>query len=442
MARVRVAVIGGGSAYMPGIIRGFIGRAADLAGSEMVLQDVDQARVELMGRLAGRMFAAAHDHAGTPAADRLQVRVAPDLEAALDDVDFVLTTFRPGGLAARHLDESIPLRHGVVGQETAGPGGFLMACRSVPVLLGIARTLAARAPRAWIVNYTNPTNVVTDAVLRFSDARIVGLCDQHIGDLELWADLLDLPREGLEADWFGLNHATWAERVRAAGKDLSAVVRARLTALDPTRASEPVGQLARLARLLGLLPNSYARYYLFHDEVVQELRAKGTTRAEDLTALMPGYYADYARAATLPQPDPSSERGGGVHGDFAVDAICAIAGDERRRMIVNVRNGGAIDGLPEEAVVEVPSRVGRDGARPLAMGPLPHPVRGLTQAVHEYEWLAAEAAARGDRDLALQALAVHPFVRSLPTAEAILQEGLAAHAEHLPQFRTRRVGHV
>src|SRR6266542_3945427 len=175
----RIAIVGAGSAYMPGVIRGLLARAGDLAGSELALYDLDAGRLELMRGLAARMIAAA-------GAD-LEVRAERELRPALDGADFVFTTFRPGGMRARHLDESIPLRHGVVGQETAGPGGFLMACRSVPVLLEIASVLEETAPRAWIVNYTNPTNIVTDAVLRHSGARIVGLCDQHAGDLELWA---------------------------------------------------------------------------------------------------------------------------------------------------------------------------------------------------------------------------------------------------------------
>ncbi|MFL6072969.1 MAG: hypothetical protein ACJ73S_06170 [Mycobacteriales bacterium] len=422
----RIAVIGAGSGYMPGVIRGLLYRAGDLAGSELVFHDPDRDHLELMTTLAGRMFAARD-------AD-FTVRAETDLTKALDGVEFVFTTFRPGGLAARHLDESIPLAHGVVGQETAGPGGFLMACRSVPVLLRIAAILADVAPDAWIVNYTNPTNIVTDAVTRYSDARIVGLCDQHVGDTATWARLLDLgDPAGLEVDWIGLNHATWAERVRRNGTDISGEVAARLDALDPAAAGEDE-RLARIGRALGLLANSYSRYYLFHDETVADLRAKGTTRAQDITAMLPGYYEAVAAEALRDDPDPGRERGGGEHGEFAVDAICAIARDEGRRLIVNTRNRGALSDLEHEAIVEVPCVVGAAGPVPLVQGALPRQVRGLTQAVHCYERLAADAAATGSRRLARQALLAHPFVRSVPVAEAILAEGLRAHAAHLPQF--------
>ncbi len=420
---------------MPGILRGFIGRAADLAGSELVLHDLHSEHLELMGQLARRMFAAAGRDAGIDEPDQLHARVAADLEAALVGVDYVLTTFRPGGLPARHIDETIPLRHGVVGQETAGPGGFLMACRSVPVLLRIAEILSQRSPGAWIVNYTNPTSIVTDAVSRFSGARILGLCDQWVGDTARWAALLGYPAATTEADWFGLNHATWAERIRVDGLDVSVAVRDALRELRPDDGMDAgTRRLVELGALFECLPNSYAPYYFFHDEILAEQRARGTSRAQDLMALMPGYYANYEAEAAMDAPDPIRDRGGADHGDFAVEVIAALANDERRRLIVNVRNRGAVADLPHDAIVEVPAIVGRDGATPLVMGRLPRPLGGLTVALHEYEWQAAAAAATGDRRLALRALACHPLVRSTRVAARILDDGLAAHRDDVPQF--------
>jgi 6-phospho-beta-glucosidase len=421
----RITVVGAGSGYLPGVIRGLLHRATDLAGADLVFHDIDRDHLGVMTRLAHAMFAAR--------GARLTVRSETSLKAALAGADFVFTTFRPGGLPARHLDESIPLRHGVVGQETIGPGGFLMACRSVPVLLEIARLAP---PGAWIINYTNPTNIVTDAVLRHTDAKIIGLCDQWVGDTEVWAGLLGLPADGLEIDWIGTNHGTWAERVRLHGEQID--LSARLAHLGPAGAATPHREPARMAELgtaLGLLVNSYAKYYYFHDDVVRELREKGRTRAEEIMAMLPGYYAEVAAEAGKPDPDPSRERGGGEHGEFAVDVICAIAGDEQRRFVLNTRNQGSIATLAPDAVVETPCVVGRTGPTPLVMGEVPRAVRGLTHAVHEYERLAADAATTGDARLALRALLAHPFMMGKHTAERILAEGLAAHRAHLPQFR-------
>ncbi|GAA3242992.1 glycoside hydrolase family 4 [Actinocorallia longicatena] len=419
---MKITIVGAGSGYMPGIIRGVLHRAADLRGAELACYDTDQPAQALMARLARGMLK-----------DLCTVTEHSSLKTALDGADFVFTTFRPGGMRARHLDEAIPLRHGVVGQETAGPGGFLMACRSVPVLLEIAE----HAPEdAWIINYTNPTSIVTDAVLqRFPGRRFIGLCDQHVGDTEMWEDLLGL--DGLEADWIGLNHFTWASRVRHKGVELD--LPPLLDALSaPGGGATPwrdPSRMTELGRALGYLPNSYAKYYFFHDEVVAELRAKGTTRAEDILATLPGFLAQITEESRKADPDPSRERGGGEHGEFAVDTICAIAGDEHRRLILNVPNaGGAIASLAPDATVEIPCDVGRDGPRALPVPDIPLPTRGLTQAVAAYERLAGRAATTGDRKIALQALMAHPFIRSKHTAGAILDEGLAAHRADLPRF--------
>lgn len=421
----RITVVGAGSGYMPGVIRGLLHRAADLRGSELVFYDVDPDHLDLMARLARRMFTAR-------GAD-FTVRTETDPKAALTGTDFVFTTFRPGGLPARRLDETIPLGHGVIGQETNGPGGFFMACRSVPVLLDLARTVEEVAPGAWIVNYTNPTNIVTAAVTEFTGARIIGLCDQFAGDQAMWAGLLGLPADRIELDWAGLNHATWALRVREDGRDITEDVARRVAEL-PEPEDPDAAKLVAIARAQGLLPNSYLRYYYWHDEMLAELRAKPTTRAEDIMAMLPAYYDSVAREAERDDPDPSRERGGGDHGEFAVDTICAVAGDEGRRLVVNTVNRGAVGGLDADGIVEVPSIVGAQGPVPMVMGDLPPQVRGLLQHVHQYERLTARAAATGDRRLALRALMAHPNVRSQPAAERILDEGLAAHRAHLPQF--------
>lgn len=434
----KIVVIGGGSAFVPGVFRGLLRRATDLLDSQIILFDeasendyipVSARRLAINLQLGQRMMAAAGVN--------ISVRAETDLRTALSGADFIFTTFRPGGYAARHLDEAIPLGHGVVGQETAGPGGFFMACRSVPVLLRLAELRDQVAPLAWIVNYTNPTSIVTAAVERFGSGRIVGMCDQSNVDDARWSRVLRLSEGDLEVDWMGLNHATWAQRVRLDGVDVSELVAGRLLEVVPEREDdEVIRQTAWLGRAFGLLVNSYMHYYFFHDEILAELKAKPTTRAEDLMVRLPALYENFAAEAEREVPDPSTERGGrGQHGQMAVDVICALSGDEQRRVIANAVNRGSISDLPDDAIVEVPCLVGARGAKPLAMGALPPSVRGLTAAIESYERLAAEAAATGDRGVALQALLVHPFVRSAPAAEAILAEGLAAHRDLLPQFQ-------
>lgn len=425
----RIAIIGAGSAYMPSVIRGLISRASTLGGSELVFHDTHQEHVELLATLARAMFSAAEvDYS---------VVVEPTLAGAITDADFVFTTFRPGGLPARYLDETIPLRHCILGQETIGPGGFFMAQRAIPVMLEIARVTQERAASgAWIVNYTNPTNIVTDAVRRHGGFdRILGICDQYVHDQKIWAQALGIDPQGLEVDWFGTNHCTWATTIRSNGEDISARVRERLAMLAPTAMRDPYdAPLAQLGADFGYLVNHYVRYYYTHDDIVAGLRERPTTRAQDIMADLPRIYADFKEQAGLSNPTPDSTRGGTDWGEFAIDTICAIAGDEGTRLIVNVRNGDSIPELEPEAIVELPALVDARGAHALPVGPLPHPARGLSQAVHEYEMLAADAAARGDERVALTALMAHPVIRSRRDAAAILREGLSAHREFLPQF--------
>jgi len=424
----RIAIIGGGSAFIPGVFRGLVHRAEDLRGSEVVLYDVSGEHLDIMLTLGRHMLAAAGASISV-AADR-------NLRSAVADADCIFTTFRPGGYEARYLDEALPLRYGLVGQETAGPGGFFMACRSVPVLLEVARIRDELAPQAWIFNYTNPTSIVTAAIERFSSGRIIGMCDQSNVDNDRWQHILRLPEGALEVDWLGLNHATWAQRVRLNGDDISGLVAIRLADLDPqSEGDELFRKLAWIGRLFGLLANSYLQYYYFHDEIRDALQVKSTTRAQDIMARLPHLYEGYAIEAVKAEPNPSTERGGrGKHGDFAVNAMCAVMGDEHRRMIANTTNRGAVTDLPSDAIVEVPCLVSAQGAEPLPMGALPASIRGLTQAIESYERLAAEAAVTGDHDIALRALVTHPFVRSATTAEALLDDGLAAHRQYLPQF--------
>ena len=406
---MRVAVIGAGSGYMPGVIRGVLHRAGDLAGTELACHDVDAGHLEIMTRLARRMFSAA--------GAAVTVSAHTDLKAAVDGASYVFTTFRPGGLAARHLDESIPLKYGVVGQETAGPGGFLMA---LPLGPGPAGDRVPHGPGRLDRQLHQPDEHRHRRRARTDRRAHHRTVRPAIGDTEMWAELLGLPFDGLEADWAGLNHATWAQRLRLDGQRLdlppcwttwrSPAAARRRGATRPAWPSSPT--------TLGLLPNSYAKYYFFHDEVVRGAAPQGHDPRQDVL----GHAARLLRAAspprpTRPTPTPAAKRGGGEHGEFAVDVICALHRDEGRRMIVNTRNGGATPSLDPTRSSRSPRWSARSGPVPLTMGPLPAPVRGLTQAIQPTSGSPSDAAVTGDRRTALQALMAHPFVRSKHTAE-------------------------
>jgi len=423
----RIAIIGAGSAQMPGIASA-LAAAPELAGTTVALHDIDADALDLQARLARSILRARGGD--------LRLEPTLDRRRALEGAEVVLTMIRPGGFPARHLDESIPLRYGIVGQETVGPGGFALALRSVPVVLEIADELRELgAPGAVMLNYTNPVQIVTEALTRHTDVPSLGLCDQTQGEARFLARLLGVDPRLIELDAAGTNHLTFTRAVRLQGRDVTARVWQVLSELDlASLRSEEERRTVRLFRLLGAIPSSYAQYYFFHDAVLAEQRARGRTRAEEIMGLLPRVLESYRREADAVDPRPSTERVSLDHGDLAVSVFAAIVGRRRVRAILNVRNGGAIPGLPDDAVVEVPCLVEGPGVRPLPQPSLPPAVEGLVRQVVEHARLTAEAAVRGSRRCAVLALLVHPLVRSLDVAEQLVDEFLAAHRPHLPRF--------
>lgn len=425
MAAVKIALIGGGSAYSASFLQALIARPQSFQGSQLTLMDVDAEHVALLGCLGRKMARAAGMD--------LRIEATTDRRAALADAQVVLTSFRVGGLQARAADERIPLRYGIIGQETVGPGGFFFALRTLPVIRALAGELVQAAPDAWWVNYTNPTSIVTEAVSRFTDARIIGICDQAAHDAREALRLAGLPHEGLEFWSAGLNHANWSTRFRLGGRD----VMPQLVEAAPRLAHGPDvpptwRRVFRLVAQYGRLPSSYLPYYYFPEETVAEARASPTTRAQDLLRELPGIFAHYREQAEAPVPHLTHLRGSGAFGDLAVEVIDALANDTGAVYMVNVPGRGALPGFPPGRVVEVPCRVDAWGATPLVQPPLPPGTEGLIQALAEYQALAAEAGWRGTRREAVMALAANPLVRSLPTAEALYDDMARAHQAHLP----------
>lgn len=415
---------------MPGIAYAFAGLADHFPDTTVVLHDIDPEALDLQTRLSRGILR-------SRGAGGLRMEAADERVEALEGADLVLAAFRPGGFAARHLDESIPVRHGIIGQETAGPGGFAMALRSVPVLLDVAAELRrVGAPGATILDYTNPVQVVTDALVRHGGVPFLGLCDQTAGEIEFLARVLEADPRELEIETCGTNHMTFTRAVRLRGDDVTDRVWDLLDRVDlDSLLSEPERRIVRLFRILRAIPSEYLQYFLFHDEVLAEQRTKGRTRAEEIMALLPEVLDSYRREADADHPRPSMVRASEDHGDFAVGVMAAMLSGEPGRFILNVPNGGAVPDLPEDAIVEVPCRVTGRTVRPLSQPPLPPMVVGLVRQVAEHARLAAEAAVTGDRELCVRALLAHPLVRSLDVAEQLVEEFLVAHARSLPQFR-------
>lgn len=427
MARIKLAYIGGGSTRAAGTVASFIHQGDNFNGSELVLIDVDQEKLSVVSTIAEKM-------ARNRGFD-ITVTTTTDRRAGLADCDAVLTSYRPGGFEARYLDESIPLRHGVIGQETQGPGGFFMALRSIHVMQGIIADMEAVCPRARLFNYTNPINIVSQAVTRHSAIATISFCEGPIYFPQNIARAADLDPAKLDTIMIGLNHASWSVRHQYDGQDVMPLLEAAYARKkDDSQTSTLAKRMLYLAVTMGSIPADYFQYYYFKDELLAELQAKPTTRSQDIMASVPNYWQHYREQAATdaPELDPALSRGGIHELELALDAMDAMYNNRGEVLPVNVPNHGALAGFPDDLVVEVPGYLDQNGVTPLACGALPPQVAGLVKMLAEYQSLAAEAAWTGNRRAGIRALASNPLVFSLAKAEAIYDEMAHAHREYLP----------
>ena len=423
MRELKICVVGGGSTYTPELIEGFIGRRSELPIATIALMDIDKGRLEVVGGLAERMVRAA-------GAD-IELRLAVRRPEALEGADYVITQIRVGGLACRIQDERIPLGFGVVGQETTGPGGFAKALRTIPVMLDIAQDIAEFAPGAHLINFTNPSGIATEALLKHSDIPTVGLCNSPYGFQQGIAEQLGVAPERIQLDYVGLNHLSWIRGVRLDGEDVFDKVLEGAIAL--ARTGESVFS-PQLLEALGMVPNYYLNYYYNHDQVVAEQRRTAKTRGEEVREIEARLLELYAEPSLRHKPRLLEERGGAHYSTVAVDVISAIHCDKGQVHIVNTRNNGALPDLPQDCAVELPSLIDRSGARAIPVDPMPAGIRGLTQAVKAYEELTVLAAVEGDEHAALQALLAHPLVPSFSVAQGLWSAIKQANGSYLPQF--------
>jgi 6-phospho-beta-glucosidase len=429
VARIKIAYVGGGSTRGAGTMASFIAQAENFAGSEIVLVDLDAERLEIVRKLAERL-------ARSYGAD-LTISATTDRRAGLTDADAILSSYRPGGFEARVKDERIPLRYDMIGQETQGPGGFFMALRAIHVLKGILADVEEVAPKARIFNYTNPVNILAQAVTMHSDIPFASFCEGPIYFADEMARTAGLDPERLETVFVGVNHNSWSVRQDYDGEDVRPLLEDawRRRRDDPTLEPRHRRQL-HLAALMGTIPAEYFMYYYFSDEILGELKAKPTTRAEDILAEVPGYWEHYQEQVERERPelDPGRSRGGIHELELAIDAMDAVFNDRREVLPVNVPNvGRAVPDLPEEVVVEVPGRCGADWITPIPQAGLPRQVRGLVEMLAEYQVLAAQAAWSGTRRDAIHALAANPLVHSVEKAERLYDELADAHRQLLPE---------
>ncbi|KOA80288.1 diacetylchitobiose-6-phosphate hydrolase [Bacillus stratosphericus] len=432
---IKIVTIGGGSSYTPELVEGFIKRYQELPVKELWLVDIEagQEKLNIVGALAKRMV----EKAGLP----IEVHLTLDRRAALKDADFVTTQFRVGLLEARAKDERIPLKYGVIGQETNGPGGLFKGLRTIPVILDIVKDMEELCPDAWLVNFTNPAGMVTEAVLRYTNLKkVVGLCNVPIGIKMGIAKALDVDVERIEVQFAGLNHMVYGLDVYLDGVSIMDQVLDELgnpNSQWSMRNIEAKNWEPSFIKGLGIIPCPYHRYYYKTKDMLEEeqkaAQEKGT-RAEVVQQVEHELFELYKDPDLSIKPPQLEKRGGAYYSDAACNLISSIYNDKHDIQPVNTVNRGAIASIPAESAVEVNCIITKDGPKPIATGDLPVAVRGLVQQIKSFERVAAEAAVKGDYETALVAMTINPLVPSDEIAKQILDEMLEAHREYLPQF--------
>ncbi len=435
---LKIVTIGGGSSYTPELVEGFIKRYDKLPVKELWLVDIEEGRekLEIVGNLAKRMV----EKAGVP----MEIHLTYDRREALPGADFVTTQMRVGLLDARIKDERIPLSHGVIGQETNGAGGMFKAFRTIPVILDIEKDIAELCPDAWLINFTNPAGMVTEALNRYGarqNGKYIGLCNVPIGMEMAAAKVLGVEHKDLEMVFAGLNHMVFGTEVKVKGED-------RTNDLIEALAKGEIGQIvknisdfswnAEFIRGLGVMPCPYHKYYFQREKMLQEeLKefSKGETRAEVVKGVEAELFNLYKDPDLNVKPTQLEKRGGAYYSDAACRLITSIYNDTQDIQPVDFRNGDAIKDIDPDSTVEVSCIITKNGPVPLKVGELPLAVKGLVQEIKTFERLTIEAAVEGNYEKAVLALAVNPLVASDSLAKILVDELLEAHKDYLPQFK-------
>ncbi|MGF1718949.1 6-phospho-beta-glucosidase [Vibrio kyushuensis] len=431
---LKVTVIGGGSSYTPELVEGLLARKDELPISNLWLVDIDAGmeKAKVIAALTERMIAKV-------GAD-ITVHLTTDRKTALKNADFVCSQFRAGRIEARLRDERIALKYKMIGQETNGLGGFSNACRTIPIALEIAKEMEDLCPKAWLLNFTNPSGMVTEALLKHSTIKTVGLCNVPI-NMERGASLmLGVPQDELTMQIAGLNHLVWARKILHNGEDKLEQVNEQLLAGNDRMTPKnipPFSWNEDLLKNMGMTPCAYLRYYYQSRDIInKEFEAsKNKSNRADLVAKIEADLLELYSDPTLDtKPKILEERGGAYYSDAACELMSSIHNDKRSIMHVNTRNNGAIQGLPDDCAVEVSSVITSSEILPLNVAPFPTDTLRLIQLMKEFETLTVKAAIEGDLNAAHRALILNPIVDSGSHIQDAFEETVRENIEYMPAF--------
>lgn len=437
MDGIKIVTIGGGSSYTPELVEGFIKRYDKLPVRELWLVDIEEGRhkLEIVGALAQRMV----EKAGLP----MKVILSYDRREALKDADYVTTQMRVGLLDARIKDERIPLSHGIIGQETNGAAGMFKAFRTIPVILDIVKDMEELCPNAWMINFTNPAGIITEAVIRYTNfKKVIGLCNVPVNMVNGFARLLKVDPDRVTMEISGLNHHIFATDIFVDGKSVLDEILEIYQHIDAEDAISmknfstlPFSE--GFIRGLDCIPCPYHNYYFFtKEQLSEELEEfkEGRVRGEVVKKVEDELFELYKDQNLDVKPKQLEQRGGARYSDAACNLICSLYNDTGDIQYVDVRNNGAVSNLPVDSAVEIACVITGGGPKPIAVGELKPQINGTIQTIKTFERLVCEAAVTGNRDLAVTALNMNPLCPSDNLANVVVDELMEAHKKYLPQF--------
>ncbi|MCD6482225.1 MAG: 6-phospho-beta-glucosidase, partial [Candidatus Izimaplasma sp.] len=427
---IKIVTIGGGSSYTPELIEGFIKRYKELPVKEIWLVDIleGKKKLEIVGNLAKRMI----KKANLP----IKIHLTLDRRSALKNADFVTTQFRVGQLDARVLDERIPAKYGMLGQETNGAGGLFKALRTVPVIYEIIEDVKELCPDAWLINFTNPAGVVSEAVFRYADFdKFIGVCNVPINLQNHFATVLNVKSKDLVPYIAGLNHMSYVLNVFHKGKDrLNEIIEDVKVKQISMKNIEPLTWDYKFIENLGVYPSPYHKYTYYFEEMLKNFLIqykKGETRAEIVKKIEASLFEKYKDPNLSEKPVELEQRGGAYYSDVACNVISSIYNDKRDYQVVNTVNNGHITNLPIGCAIEITCRITKDGPIPVHIGKLPVQIRGIIQETKAYEELLVDAIFEKNLDKALLALQINPFVQSIDNAKKAFDDLVVAHRKYL-----------
>lgn len=436
--RLKIVTIGGGSSYTPELIEGFIKRYHELPVSEIWLVDVKEGKekLEIIEQLAKRMIS----HVGLP----IEIHATLNRKEALKNADFVTTQFRVGMLDARILDEKIPGKYGMLGQETNGAGGVFKALRTVPILFDIINEMKELCEDAWLINFTNPVGIMSEAVMRYADFdKYIGVCNIPFNTTKHFSELLNVNSKDLIPYYAGMNHMSYVLNVFYNNKDrLPEIIEKTVSQQMNMNNIDPMKLDYQFIKELGVYPNPYHKYFYLFEESLQgylKTQREGQTRGEIVKEIETALFEKYKDVNLYVKPEELEKRGGAYYSDTACNVISSIYNDKRDYQVVNTRNKGHITDLTEGCAVEITARITRNGPIPVHIGRLPLQIKGLLQNMKSFEELLVDAIYERDLKKAKLALQISPLTTSVHQASLAFDELVKAHRKYLDYYFVNQV---